>query len=160
MISLQFRINGEARAESVPENVTLVDFVRERMGLRGTKVACDRGVCGACTVLVDGLPATACNLLAFQIDGAEVETIEHFGTGDGLSLLQRAFLEEGAVQCGYCTPGMLMLASALLRVNPDPSKDEVRQWISANVCRCTGYEQIINAIVRAAREGQAGSVAG
>ena len=132
--------------------MTLLEFVRDRLYLTGTKEGCGIGECGACTVLLDGKPVTACLVLAVEADGREVETIEGEAADGELSLLQKAFVETGAVQCGFCTPGMIMSARGLLRRNPHPTDDEIVEAMAGNLCRCTGYEAIL-AAVRAAAEG-------
>lgn len=137
------------RAE-VPATRTLLEFLREDLGLTGTKEGCGKGECGACTVLLDGKPVNSCLVLAYQADGREVLTIEGLERDGRLHPIQEAFVTEGAVQCGFCTPGMIMSARALLGVNPSPTRDEIRRAISGNLCRCTGYAKIIKAIEAAA----------
>jgi len=157
-------ING--RAESLPDDqdALLVDVIRDRLNLTGTKLVCGSGVCGACTVLLDGKPALACLTAAIQLPGREVLTIEGLASRgenacDGeLSALQTAFVEETAIQCGYCTSGMIMSASALLARNPDPDEEEIRMALAGNICRCSGYHQIIRAVKRAAKELREGTV--
>ena len=145
-------VNGELVERRVLPRVTLVDLLRDELGLTGTHVGCEQGVCGACSVLLDGAPVRACLLFAVQADGHEVRTVESLApSGGGLGRLQEAFWETHAMQCGYCTPGILITADALLRSNPDPSEAEVRAAISGNLCRCTGYQQIVEAIGLAAR---------
>ena len=150
-VTIAFTLNGRATARDVPANRVLADLIRRDEGLLGTKLACDRAVCGACTVLVDGEPRAACSTFAFEIDGCDVTTIEGLAEEDRLSPIQEAFLRHSAFQCGYCTPGMILLAAALLRRNPDPDEAEIRRWMSANICRCTGYRMIIEAVRDAAR---------
>jgi len=147
---LHMTVNGRSVDLSVKPSWTLLYVLREELGLTGTKKGCEQGDCGACTVLLDGLPVNACLVLALQAEGCAVETIEGLGTAENLHPLQESFLENGAVQCGYCTPGTLMSASALLRDNPSPSLDEIRRGISGNLCRCTGYTKIVKAIQHAA----------
>jgi len=125
--------------------------LRDDLGLTGTKNGCDQGVCGSCTVLIDGTPARACLALAAVLAGAEIVTIEGLAEGDALSPVQRAFLDAGAIQCGFCMPGMIIQATALLRENPKPSEDEIRHAISGNLCRCSGYAKVIEAISLAAK---------
>jgi len=134
----------------VPSELTLLEFLRNRLYLTGTKEGCGIGECGACTVLLDEKPVTACLVLAVEVDGCIVETVEGEATGGQLSVLQRAFVETGAVQCGFCTPGMIMSARGLLRRNPNPSDEEIVEAMAGNLCRCTGYEAILAAVRRAA----------
>ena len=143
-------VNG-ARSEALVESRTsLADLLRETLGLTGTHVACEHGVCGACTVLLDGEPVRSCLLLAVQADGARVETIEGVGSPGDLHPLQQAFRDEHSFQCGFCTPGFLMTAVALLRENPSPTEADVREALSGNICRCTGYESIVRGVLAAA----------
>jgi aerobic carbon-monoxide dehydrogenase small subunit len=149
-VSLKFRLNGrECRAE-VAASELLIDFLRDRMNLTGTKRSCDMEICGACTVLLDGMAVSSCSLFAFELDGKEVLTIEGLAGPNGLHPLQRAFIECGGFQCGFCTPGMILLAKSLLDEKPDPTVDEIRDYMDANLCRCTGYQMIIESIQRAA----------
>lgn len=143
--SIRIKVNGKWQTLSVLGSDLLVDALREGLGLTGTKKGCGKGDCGACTVLMDNLPVNSCLVLAVQADGREVLTIEGLGE-EALHPIQKAFVEKGAVQCGYCTPGMVLSAKALLESNPVPSDDEIRRAISGNLCRCTGYVQIIEAI--------------
>jgi carbon-monoxide dehydrogenase small subunit len=129
----------------------LVHFLRETLGLRGTHIGCDTSSCGACTVLMDGVPIKSCTALAVQADGREITTVEGLESAEGLHPIQTAFHEEHGLQCGFCTPGMMLSSIALLRENPDPSEEEIRWALSGNVCRCTGYQNIVKA-VRAAAE--------
>lgn len=147
---LRFRLNGRAVEVEVPPGRRLLDLLREDLGLIGTKEGCGEGECGACTVLVDGKPRLACLTLALQVEGKEVLTVEGLAQGGKLHPLQEALVETGGVQCGFCTPGFLMAAYALLLVNPRPTREEVRAWLSGNLCRCTGYEQIVDAVLWAA----------
>ena len=149
---IKLRINGRLFEDVIPEAMLLVDYLRERRGLTGTKMGCDGGECGACTVLVDGTARLSCLTLAASVDGAEIETIEGQARGGHLSPLQRAFHEELGAQCGFCTPGMILAAEALLRVNPTPDEAAIRTALSGNLCRCTGYVKIIRAVQRAAAE--------
>ena len=144
-------VNGRAREEAVEDNLLLIDYLRERRGLTGTKRGCDGGECGACTVLIDGEPRLSCLTLAAACEGRAVETIESQSRNGTLSALQRAFHEKLGTQCGFCTPGMIMAASALLRRNPDPSEADIREALGGNLCRCTGYVKIIEAVREAAR---------
>lgn len=139
-------VNGESYDAFTSENSTLLRFLREDLGLMGTKEGCEAGECGACTVILNGKPVNSCMVLALECEGAEVRTIEGEMTEGQLSLLQEAFLEHNAFQCGFCTPGMIMSARALLEVNPHPSVDEIKEAMEGNLCRCTGYESIIAAI--------------
>ncbi len=147
--SISFILNGERLTAQLDTRELLVDFLRNTLHLTGTKVGCGIGECGACTVLVDGVPVNACLALAVSVDGASLTTIEGL-KGEEAEVLQRAFIEEGAVQCGYCTPGMLLSAKAVLDGNRHPSEREVREAVSGNLCRCTGYERIVRAVLRAA----------
>ncbi len=144
------RVNGRAVEHTVPNRRTLAQFLRDDMGLTGTKVSCDLQVCGVCTVVVDGAPISACTYLAADVDAAEVTTVEGLADGDVLHPLQQAFVEHFALQCGFCTPGFLMMAKALLDANPDPTRDEVVHHLEGNICRCTGYEPIVEAVLDAA----------
>jgi carbon-monoxide dehydrogenase small subunit len=136
-------------------HVSLLDAVRDAIGLTGSKEGCDDSECGACMMLLDGKPVNSCSYLALQADGRDVTTVEGLAEGDELAPLQRALLEQGGVQCGFCTPGMLISATALLRNNPDPSEEDVRIALSGNLCRCTGYDGIVRAVLSAAAAGQA-----
>ena len=150
-IAISLTLNGRALRASVAPNRVLADLIREDQGLTGTKIGCDQGTCGACTVLVDGVVTAACSTFAWQVDGKSVTTIEGLATNGALDPVQQAFKERSAYQCGYCTPGMILLAKALLASDPNPSRATIRDWISANVCRCTGYQMIIEAIEHAAQ---------
>jgi 4-hydroxybenzoyl-CoA reductase subunit gamma len=143
-------VNGRRREDAVADNLLLIDYLRELAGLTGTKRGCDGGECGACTVLLDGEPALACLTLAARCEGRRIETIESLAAGGRLSRLQQAFHEKLGTQCGYCTPGMIMAAEALLRRNPRPSDAEIREALSGNLCRCTGYVKIIESVQAAA----------
>jgi carbon-monoxide dehydrogenase small subunit len=150
-IAIRFELNGGWREAAVPANRMLVDLLRGEFGLTGTKVACDQAVCGACTVLVDGAPTAACATFAWQADGRRVVTIEGLVRDGRLDPIQEAFRARSAFQCGYCTPGMIMLAKALLDRHPDPDRATIREWLQANICRCTGYQMIVEAVEDAAR---------
>lgn len=150
MRTIRLRINSQSVTREIPDNRMLIDLLRYDLGLTGTKEGCSVGVCGACTVLLDGQPVSSCLALAVMTDGAEVLTIEGLAEGDRLHPLQRAFIESGGFQCGICTPGQIMAAKALLDVNPQPSKEEIQTWMMGNLCRCTGYYKIIEAIQAAA----------
>ena len=147
----RIRVNGETHTVAVEPHHTLLEVLREELNLTGTKHGCELGECGACTVLVDGVPILSCLTLPAQIGDAEVLTVEGLAKGPELHPLQTAFAEEGAAQCGYCTPGMLMSAKALLDADPRPSRDQIAHAISGNLCRCTGYTAIYEAIERASR---------
>ncbi len=151
---LNLTLNGRAREDAVPENMLLLDYIREVAGITGTKSGCDGGECGACTVLIDGRPRLACITLAHQVAGRQVETIEALAEQGRMSALQRGFHEKLGSQCGFCTPGMIMAAEGLLRRTPDPSEADIRQALSGNICRCTGYVKIIEAVQAATRERQ------
>jgi len=147
-------VNGTRHEVAVESRRTLADVLRHDLGYTGTHLGCEHGICGACTVLVDGQPTRSCLVFGVQGDDAEVETVEGLAGDDGaLNPLQDAFSEHHALQCGFCTPGFLMLATALLRENPDPSDDEIREAMASNICRCTGYQSILEA-VRAAADGE------
>ena len=147
---LSITVNGAPRQDAVADNMLLIDYLREVVGLTGTKMGCDGGECGACTVLVDGRPRHSCISLAQSCGGRHVESIEALADQSRLSKLQAAFHEKLGAQCGICTPGMVMAAEGLLRRNPEPSEDEIREGLSANICRCTGYVKIIEAVRTAA----------
>ena len=149
---LSLTLNGRARDDVVADNLLLVDYLRETAALTGTKIGCDGGECGACTVLVDGKPRHACLTLAATLNGAAIETIEGLAKAGRLAAMQRGFHEKLGAQCGFCTPGIVMAAEALLRDRPSPSEDEIRQGLAANICRCTGYVKIIEAVQAAAQE--------
>lgn len=146
-------VNGVARTAAVEERKTLADFLREELGLTGTHLGCEHGICGACTVIVDGVSARSCLMLAVQAEGAQVTTIEGLAQGDQLDVLQEACRDSHAFQCGFCTPGFLMTATELLAEHPTPTEGEVREAISGNLCRCTGYQSIVAAIMLAAERG-------
>jgi aerobic-type carbon monoxide dehydrogenase small subunit (CoxS/CutS family) len=145
-------VNGIAYPISVEPHRSLLWALRSELGLTGSKEGCDDSECGACMVLIDGRPVNACSYLAVQADGREITTVEGLASGDELGPLQQAFLQAGGVQCGFCTPGMLISATALLRENRSPSEDEVRLALSGNLCRCTGYQKIVQAVLSAADE--------
>ena len=148
---INLRINGEPVEAAVDPNRTLVQFLREDLGLTGTKHGCGLGDCGACTVILDGKPVNSCLVLAVQADGREVLTIEGLAENGELHPIQKAFVKNGAVQCGCCTPGMILSAKALLDENPKPTETEIRTAISGNLCRCTGYQKIVEAIEEASK---------
>ncbi len=143
---IRFLLNGKEVQVDVPSHWTLLRLLREGLDLTGTKEGCGIGECGACTVLLDGMPVNSCLILAPKVEGRKVETIEGLGSRDHLHPLQKSFIEHGAIQCGFCTPGMLMSSKALLDRNPRPTRKEIKEAISGNLCRCTGYQQIIEAI--------------
>ena len=152
MSTITFNVNGNTQTANVPVRKTLLDFVREDLALTGSHAGCEHGVCGCCNVLLDGELVRSCILLAVQVDGREVTTIEGLGSPSRMHPLQKAFAEHHALQCGYCTPGMIMAAAYLLRRNPHPNEQEIREAIAGNLCRCTGYMQIVEAIEAAADE--------
>jgi aerobic-type carbon monoxide dehydrogenase small subunit (CoxS/CutS family) len=146
-------VNGVAYEVELDPEMSLLDAARDVIGLTGSKEGCDDSECGACMMLLDGKPVNSCSYLALQADGRDVTTVEGLAKGDELTPLQRALLEHGGVQCGFCTPGMLISATALLRDHPDPSEEDVRIALSGNLCRCTGYDGIVRAVRTAARSG-------
>jgi aerobic-type carbon monoxide dehydrogenase small subunit (CoxS/CutS family) len=152
MEDLTMRVNGEEVTTQIKPDALLLDVLRDELGLMGTKEACGEGECGACTVLLDGEPVTSCLVPALKAQGREVMTVEGLASGGELHPLQKAFVEHGAVQCGYCTPGMLMSAKALLDRTPHPTEEEIKEAISGNLCRCTGYVKIVEAIKAASEE--------
>jgi len=145
-IDITLKVNGIEYRENVPANMTLLHFLKERLMLAGTKEGCSIGECGACTIIMNGRTVTSCLVLAVEADGAEISTIEGEAKDGQLSALQKAFIEYGGIQCGFCTPGMIMSARELLDRNPNPSREEITEAIAGNLCRCTGYEPIIDAI--------------
>jgi carbon-monoxide dehydrogenase small subunit len=154
--AVRLTVNGQAREATVEVRTSLADFLREDLGLTGTHVGCEHGVCGACTVLLDGAPVRSCLLLAVQCEGAAITTVEALADGEQLHPLQQAFWEHHGLQCGFCTPGILLTAKALLEENPTPTEAEIREAISGNLCRCTGYHFIVEAIAAAARSAAGG----
>jgi len=158
-VDITVTVNGKARTASVPPRLLLSDFIRHTLNLPGTHVGCEHGVCGTCNVLVDGRVARSCLMFAVQADGAEIVTVEALGTAQRMHPLQHAFWEEHGLQCGFCTPGMLMSAYALLQANPSPTREEAREAVSDNLCRCTGYQTIVDAILSAAAKMRKESVA-
>lgn len=151
---LSLTLNGRQRDDAVADNLLLIDYLREVAGLTGTKQGCDGGECGACTVLVDGVPRLSCCTLAASVAGCQIETIEGQAKEGVLSPLQRAFHEKLGAQCGFCTPGMIMASEALLRQNPHPDREEIRAALGGNLCRCTGYVKIVDAVEAASRAGE------
>jgi carbon-monoxide dehydrogenase small subunit len=147
-------LNGSVTEVEVEARTTLAEMLRTKLGLTGTKVSCEAQICGSCTVLVDGLPVSSCTYLGVDSDGREVTTIEGVASGDALDVVQSAFIEAGAVQCGYCTPGFVLAVKSLLAGNADPTAEEAKHYLDGNICRCTGYEQILEAVLAAARTQQ------
>jgi aerobic carbon-monoxide dehydrogenase small subunit len=141
-------VNGEEHEIAIRPNYMLVDVIRDQIGLTGTKAGCSSGACGACTLLVEGRPILACSTLAIECDGKEIRTVEDLADGEKLSDIQEAFLDQGAVQCGFCTPGMLMSVTALVQSNPKPTHQEIKKALEGNLCRCTGYNAIFNAVLQ------------
>jgi 4-hydroxybenzoyl-CoA reductase subunit gamma len=154
---LTFVLNSRKRTEAVADNMLLLDWLRECLGLTGTKTGCDGGECGACTVLIDDEPRLSCLTLAASCEGRRVDTVESLAQGGKLSAVQRGFHEKLGAQCGYCTPGLIMASEGLLRANADPSEIEIRNALGSNICRCTGYVKIIEAVQHAARLRAAGA---
>jgi carbon-monoxide dehydrogenase small subunit len=151
-VELTLRVNGEDHTIRVEPRRTLADALREDCGLTGTHLGCEHGVCGACTILVDGHPVRSCLMFAVQAEGAELRTVEGLADGDKLNPLQQAFWDNHGLQCGFCTPGFLMLATAILESDPEIGETELREALSANLCRCTGYQNIIKSVMAAAAE--------
>jgi len=145
-MKINFKLNGMSLQIEVPPHWTLLRLLREKLGLTGTKEGCGIGECGACTVLLDGMPVNACLILAPKVEGRRVETIEGLGSRESLHPLQKSFIDHGAIQCGFCTPGILMSSKALLERNANPAREEIKEALSGHLCRCTGYHQIIEAI--------------
>jgi aerobic carbon-monoxide dehydrogenase small subunit len=145
-------VNGEEHSLEVESRLLLAHFLREKLGLTGTHVGCDTTSCGACTVLVDGVPIKSCTHFAVQVDGREVRTVEGLAQGGELHPIQQGFHEEHGLQCGFCTPGMMLVSAALLEENPDPSEEEIRWALSGNICRCTGYQNIVKSVQWAAKK--------
>jgi carbon-monoxide dehydrogenase small subunit len=150
-VSISLTLNGKTHDLAVAPNIVLADLLRDRFGLNGCKIGCDEGVCGACTVLIDGTPVAGCAAFAFAVDGRSVTTIEGLGAAGVLDRVQAAFLATGAFQCGFCTSGMILSIVALLAREPDPDDETIRDWLGGNLCRCTGYRQIVDAIRHAVR---------
>jgi len=150
--NLSLAVNGTPWSGEIPIEETLLEFLRNRMHLTGTKRSCESEVCGACTVLVDDRPVSSCNYLAFEADGKSVRTIEGIASGEQLDALQEAFIRNIGAQCGYCTPGQIMAAKALLMENPDPTREQIAEWLSGNICRCGAYGAIAQSILEAAQQ--------
>ena len=152
MSSVSLKINGKEVSASIPDNTILTDFLRENLGLTGTHVGCDTSQCGACVVHVDGVSVKSCTMLAVQADGKEITTIEGIGDGDNLHRMQEAFKEHHGLQCGFCTPGMIMSAIEFITENKNPSEVEIREALEGNICRCTGYHNIVKSVQAAAEK--------
>ena len=150
--TIVFMLNGEQKVLKVPSHRLLLDLLRDSLALTGTKEGCGTGDCGACTVVLNGKPVNSCLIFSGELDGADLQTIEGLKTEGGLHPVQKAFINDGGVQCGYCTPGMIMMAKSLLAENSDPSDDDIRFALSGNLCRCTGYANIVKAVRNAAAE--------
>jgi carbon-monoxide dehydrogenase small subunit len=151
-VQVDFVVNGKSYSRETEARRTLADFLRDDVGLTGTHLGCEHGACGACTVMIDGALARSCLTLAAQTQGTSVTTVEGLADQNGLHPIQRAFKQHHALQCGYCTPGFLVTAAALLNEVPDPTETQVRKWLSGNICRCTGYQFIVDAVLTAAKE--------
>lgn len=151
MMTIKIRINEKDYVCEVAPNLTLLDFIREKIGFKGTKKGCDSGACGACTMLMDGKAVNSCCILAVSANGKSIHTIEYLSQDGGIHPIQQAFVDENAIQCGYCTPGMILSTKALLDKTPHPKDEEIKEALSGNICRCTGYQKIENA-VRAASQ--------
>lgn len=151
-VGITLRLNGEDHQVRIEPRVTLADAIRDQAGLTGTHIGCEHGVCGACTVIVDGQPVRSCLMFAVQAEGADIRTVEGLKQGDKLHPLQQAFIDHHGLQCGYCTPGFLMLAASVLETDPDIGEDELVDVLSSNLCRCTGYVNILAAVKDAARK--------
>lgn len=154
MKTIRLQVNGFWQEAPVPPHLTLLDFLRDVLGLTGTKKSCDLGNCGACTVILEGKAVNSCLVLAIEADGKSIETIEGLTISGKSHPLQRAFVEHGAIQCGFCTPGMIMSSKALLDRNPHPTSEEIKDALAGNLCRCTGYTKILEAVEAVAREGK------
>ncbi len=157
-IPMELTVNGRAVSLEIPPQMTLLDLLRDRLSLKGVKRSCDLQVCGACTILVDGHAVSSCTYLAYEARGADVLTIEGLADGNTLHPMQQAFIDNGAFQCGFCTPGMILAAKSLLDETPRPSEEKVKEYMEGNICRCTGYRKILEAILDAA--GKSGGASG
>jgi len=153
-VAITFKLNGQTCNASVPAHITLIDYLRDDLDLKGARIGCSRGVCGACTVLIDGKPVAACLTFAFQLDGKSVETIEGLAGNGELDAIQQAFASHSAFQCGYCTSGMILLAKAMIAHEHKPDRETIVDWISSNICRCAGYPQIVAAIEDAVQQAR------
>lgn len=151
MTTISVTVNGQSHTRDVEPRMLLVDFIRESLGLTGTNIACDTSQCGACTIHMDGMSVKSCTVLAVQADGSDITTIEGLANGDKLHAMQQAFWDQHGLQCGFCTPGMIMAASKLVQNNPNISEAEIRHGLEGNMCRCTGYQNIVNAVAQAAK---------
>ena len=156
MKNIELKVNGKVYTVEIEEDMRLLDVLRDKLGLTGTKEGCGEGECGACTVIMDGETVDSCLVMAFQAEGKEIITIEGLEDEDGIHPIQKAFIEEGAVQCGFCTPGMVLSAKALLDKNSSPDRKQIKEAISGNLCRCTGYNKIVNAVEKASKEYKGG----
>jgi len=152
LVSVCLRLNGQQLAIQVPSQELLIDLLRDRLGLTGTKRSCDMEICGSCTVLLNGKAVSSCSLFAFDVDGKDVLTIEGLAPEEGLHPIQEAFIQCGGFQCGFCTPGMILLAKSLLDEKQVPTEEEIREYMDANICRCTGYQMIIESVAAAAEK--------
>lgn len=156
-IPMELTVNGRAVSLEIPPQMTLLDLLRDRLNLKGVKRSCDLQVCGACTILVDGHAVSSCTYLAYEARGADVLTIEGLADGNTLHPMQQAFIDNGALQCGFCTPGMILAAKSLLDETPRPSEEKVKEYMEGNICRCTGYRKILEAILDAAGKSDGAS---
>ncbi|SDY88178.1 purine hydroxylase delta subunit apoprotein [Proteiniborus ethanoligenes] len=156
MKTIELNVNRKTYRVEVEEDMRLIDVLRDKLGLIGTKEGCGEGECGACTVIMDGEAVASCLVMGFQAEGSEIVTIEGLGDENGIDPIQQAFLDEGAVQCGFCIPGMVLSAKSLLDKNSSPTRKDIREAISGNLCRCTGYNKIVNAVEKAAKDLQGG----
>ena len=154
--TIKLTVNGKEYEQAVEPRLLLSDFLRHELGLKGTHVGCEHGLCGACTILFDGLPMRSCLMFAVQANGHEIKTVESLGTPEAMHPLQQAFHEKHALQCGYCTPGILMSLVPFLETHPEPTEEQIREAIDGNLCRCTGYQNIIDAVVLASEKLAAG----
>ncbi len=152
LVSVRFRLNGQQHGLQVPSQELLIDLIRERLGLTGTKRSCDMEICGSCTVLINGKAVSSCSIFAFDVDGKDILTIEGLAPEEGLHPIQEAFIKCGGFQCGFCTPGMILLAKSLLDEKQAPTEEEIRDYMDANLCRCTGYQMIIESVAAAAEK--------
>jgi len=159
MTRIRLRVNGKIAVDDVPARLSLADYLRERRNLTGTHLGCEHGVCGACTILIDGEPARACLTFAIACDGREIRTIEGFDGDPAMAALRQAFHQHHGLQCGFCTPGMIMASAQILQRNPDPTDEEIRHGLEGNLCRCTGYQNIVQAVQCAAKKMKSKSVA-